>query len=310
MKFREERGIGYCGLACVLCSYDGDCPGCKARITTGHECSAGKCAVDMAVAGCYACPEFDTCGEGMPHGKRSRVFNLFAREFGEQALIDRLRINFENGITYHTPGKSPGDYDKLETEDEIFQLLRHGRNDPYAKCPVYEDERFLLRLVEMDDAESLLPCYSQPTDSVIANSFNCTYGYGSQTLEEMRDFIRRWLEAYHERGFVRWSVVDKCTDAAVGTIELFSFNKNGILRLDLSGDYENTESIKKILSLLLPGAFTLFGCAKMTTKVAPVAKERMAALSEMGFRSSEEKILRGDVSYDGFWILEQENLNG
>lgn len=28
MEFREERGSAYCGMACVLCDYDGhdDCP--------------------------------------------------------------------------------------------------------------------------------------------------------------------------------------------------------------------------------------------------------------------------------------------
>jgi hypothetical protein len=127
MAFREERGIGYCGLACVLCSYD-DCPGCKEKIAAGDDCSAGKCAAEMAVAGCSICPKYDTCEEGMPHGKRSRAFNRYAREFGEQALIDRLRVNFENGLTYHTPDQTPGDYDKLETEEEIYQLLRHGQN--------------------------------------------------------------------------------------------------------------------------------------------------------------------------------------
>ena len=147
MKLREERGIGYCGLACMLCGYDDKCPGCKKRIAAGHDCSAGKCATDMGVAGCCACPAYDACGEGMPHGKRSRVFNRYAIEFGEQALIDRLRINFENGITYHTTDNTPGDYDKFETEEEIYQLLRYGQNDPYAKCPEFDTEHFHLRQV-------------------------------------------------------------------------------------------------------------------------------------------------------------------
>jgi len=254
----------------------------------------------------------------MPHGKRNRVFNRYAREFGERALIDRLRVNYENGITYHTPDKSPGDYDKLETEEEIYRLLRYGWNDPYTKCPAYESEHFLLRLVSMGDVEALLPCYSQPTDSVITNSFNCTYGYGAQTIEEMRDFIRRWLEAYRERGFVRWSVVDKSTNIAVGTIELFNrgkaadyFNNCGILRLDLSGEYERTSIIEEILSLLLTNAFMLFDCAMIAAKMAPTAKERIAAMGKLGFHPIDEQITKGDgTHYDGFWILERQNLNG
>ena len=134
MKFREERGIGYCGLACVLCS-DEDCLGCKANGTNGDGCSVSKCGMDKGVDGCYACPDYQSCEEGMLQGKRSRAFNRYAQEFGEPALIERLRINYENGITYHTPDKSPGDYDVLETEDEIYRLVRYGISDPYKKCP-------------------------------------------------------------------------------------------------------------------------------------------------------------------------------
>jgi len=127
MEFHEKRGIGYCGLACVLCSSK-DCPGCAVGIANGGDCSSGKCAAEKCVDGCYACPEYDTCPEDMPHGRRSRAFNRYAREFGKQALINRLRTNYENGITYHKPDKTPGNYDVLETEEEIYQLLRYGRN--------------------------------------------------------------------------------------------------------------------------------------------------------------------------------------
>jgi len=71
----------------------------------------------------------------MPHGVRNRAFNRYAREFGKQALIERLRVNCENGIMYHAPGKTSGDYDVLETEYEIYRLLRYGRNNPYTKNP-------------------------------------------------------------------------------------------------------------------------------------------------------------------------------
>ena len=124
MKFREERGIGYCGLACVLCSNE-DCPGCAAKIAGGEECSIAKCMEKKSVTGCYACTDTH-CGEAMHQNKRIRAFNRFAREFGTQALIERLRINHDHGIVYHRPGASAGDYDVLETEDDIYRLVRFG----------------------------------------------------------------------------------------------------------------------------------------------------------------------------------------
>ena len=129
VKFREERGIGYCGLACVLCSVE-DCPGCAAK--SGDDCSLRICAVEKGVDGCFACSMYP-CDEKMHQGKRNRAFNRYTQNFGRQAMIDHLRINYENGIVYHEPDKSQGDYDKLETEDEIYRLLRYGRNEMSAQ---------------------------------------------------------------------------------------------------------------------------------------------------------------------------------
>lgn len=127
MEFREERGISHCGLACVLCREDENCPGCVAKLASGHNCPTGICATKKGVDGCYSCPDYP-CGDKMLQGKRKQAFMRYAREFGKQALIDRLRINHENGIIYHTPGcLTPGDYNILETEDEIYNLLRFGK---------------------------------------------------------------------------------------------------------------------------------------------------------------------------------------
>ena len=35
-------------------------------------------------------------------------------------------------------------------------------NDPYKKCPVFETESFILRLVEKNDAKDLLDLFDNP----------------------------------------------------------------------------------------------------------------------------------------------------
>ena len=169
MAFREERGIAYCGMACVLCRFDGyeDCRGCaadynkKADAPIVIKCAEGKgvegcfacqdypcgnenddcfvkqCARKKGVDGCFTCPEYP-CGKswGPLHNKRNNAFLSYARDFGKQALIDRLRINDEHGIKYQRPdcnGCFPahncaGDYDVFDTEDEVYQLLHRGRD--------------------------------------------------------------------------------------------------------------------------------------------------------------------------------------
>ena len=125
MSFCKKRGIGYCGLACVVCAY-ADCPGCVGKIADGDDCAIGKCAVQKGVEGCYACPDYP-CDKDMFKHKRIRAFNRYAQDFGKDALIERLYIHDKNGVQYHKPDNSAGDYDVLETEDDIYNFLRDSR---------------------------------------------------------------------------------------------------------------------------------------------------------------------------------------
>ena len=116
--------------------------------------------------------------------------------------------------------------------------------NPYKQCPTYANDRYLLRLVESADAPDLLKVYSDELAVPIFNSDNC-YGddFHYRTLHRMQEAIDFWLKEYTEEKYVRWSIVDRVSDAAIGTIELFNrsaddfFDNCGILRLDLRSDY-------------------------------------------------------------------------
>jgi GNAT superfamily N-acetyltransferase len=130
MEFKEERGIAYCGKVCVLCRLKGheDCHGCAATVNGREDdCFIRQCVRKKGIDGCCVCGDYPCCKDYLPlQNKRKKAFLRYAREFGKQALIDRLHINYENGITYQ---ESSGDYDALETEYEIYKLLRYGRKE-------------------------------------------------------------------------------------------------------------------------------------------------------------------------------------
>lgn len=287
MDFQEQRGIGYCGLACVLCSYE-DCPGCAVKIADGHDCSAGKCAAEKGLDGCYTCPDYDSCTEGMPHGKRSIAINHYAKNYGKQALIERLRINYENGITYHKPDKTAGDYDKLETEGDIQRLVRFGTHNPYIKCPVFHTENFMLRLVTLDDTEDLMKCYSDPKAQKLFNSANCTSDFCFKSLNELHKYIRCWLDAYERQEFIRYAIVDKTANRAVGTIEMFGMigqykAETGILRLDIISEFETERYLAELISLCITEFFLMFDVSHIVTLAIPEAENRIKSLKQMGF---------------------------
>ncbi len=291
MDFRMERDLALCGLACVLCS-ETDCLGCKARgCAMGSDCSVYKCAMGKGLDGCYQCDQFP-CGEGMLQGVRNRAFNRYARRFGKEDLLNRLRINRENGISYHNPGGLKGDYDAFETEGEILRLLRFGTHDPYAKCPEFDTEHFALRLVRMEDAEDLLACYSDPKAQPLFHREGCTSDFRYQRLEEMQECIAFWLEGYRVEGYVRFAIIDKASAHAIGTIEMFGKvgqykTPSGILRLDIASKYEKEPYLSELFSLCAAEFFPLFDVEEMMTKAIPSAGARIAAVSALGFAPRE-----------------------
>lgn len=183
---------------------------------------------------------------------------------------------------------------------------------PYEKCPVFENENYILKLVDMIDAPDLLTVYSDEKAVPFFNSDNCGGDdFHYVTLERMQSAIEYWLWEYRRKGFVRWTIYDKNSQRAIGTIELFHrrsedyFNRCGLLRLDLQSDYEQADPIGEILSLILMPAFKLFECQMIATKVPVFALERKVAVEGMGFTASEEKLIGGhDLKiYTDYYVL-------
>lgn len=94
---------------------------------------------------------------------------------------------------------------------------------PYMTCPAFESENYLLRLVEPTDVTDLLNVYSDEKAVPFFNGDNC-HGddFHYTTSERMQGAVDFWTQAYREKWFVRWTIVDKKTQKAVGTIELFN----------------------------------------------------------------------------------------
>ena len=71
----------------------------------------------------------------------------------------------------------------------------------YENCPVFEGERFKLRLVEKSDAKDLLKVYSDEQAVYLFNGDNCDGDdFHYTTLERMQkavDFtLLRWIKSF------------------------------------------------------------------------------------------------------------------
>ena len=122
---KRELGLGRCGLACCLCAKNDSCKGCNSEDCPDHDwCANRKCSLEKGIGHCYECPE--NCREGMQANIRPYAFGLFARRYGEEALLDCLEANEKRGIVYHREGLS-GDYDGFEDIEALFDFIRAGR---------------------------------------------------------------------------------------------------------------------------------------------------------------------------------------
>lgn len=188
--------------------------------------------------------------------------------------------------------------------------------DVYEKCPVLENDDFKIRLIEEQDTDDLLEVYSDKLALPFFNSDNC---HGSNfycaVREHMESAVKYWLIEYHEnRGFVRFTIVDRKKGKAVGTIEMFRreaedyYDDCGILRLDVGSVCEKTEVIYGVLSLVTEPFFDWFGCSKIATKAPVYAVDRIEALKKAGFVKSDEPLIGHDKKtlYYDYWVIQNK----
>lgn len=181
--------------------------------------------------------------------------------------------------------------------------------DVYENCPTFENEKYFLRMVTDEDVDDLLKVYSDIQAVPLFNSDNC-HGddFHYETIERMKQAIDFWSFSYKNHYFVRWAIVEKSVQKAVGTIELFNrtsedyFNNCGILRLDLSSNYENATDIKSILSLITEPAYDLFGCNLLAMKAVKNQLDMMEQNMITILREAE--LWRCETEF-GIWIFSE-----
>lgn len=184
----------------------------------------------------------------------------------------------------------------------------------YEKCLIFENDDYLLRLVEEKDTSDLLEVYSDKNALPFFNSDNCNGdNFYYPTEERMYEAVKFWLSAYENRWFVRLAIIDKSVSKAIGTVELCyrvsddEFNGDGIFRLDVKSDYEEESALFNIISLIIPPTFELLNCSEIITKVPIYAVERLNAVQKFGFTKSAHLMVgtHDRYAYNGYWTIQK-----
>ena len=181
----------------------------------------------------------------------------------------------------------------------------------YEACPIFESERFILRLFEDNDCDDLLKVYSDKNALPFFNSDNCDGdNFYYSTRERMADTIGFWHMAYENGWFVRLSIVEKTAASVIGTVECClrvsddAFDHMGILRVDVRSDYEEENVLYELFSLITPKLDEMLGCNGVLTKAPNYAVERIKAIRKAGFTKSEYLLIgKTGYAYDGYWTI-------
>lgn len=121
--FDRSKGIAFCGLACCVCSENETCAGCRNDGCKDRTwCRSYNCCREKGLEGCWQCGSFP-CDFSMFDKLRVRAFVKYIARYGEESLIRALKANEERGVIYHYDGLLIGDYDLLQSEDGIMDLL-------------------------------------------------------------------------------------------------------------------------------------------------------------------------------------------
>ena len=73
---------------------------------------------------CFECEK--DCRSGLLSKIKPYAFTLFAKRYGEEALLDCLERNECSGVIYHRQGIT-GDYDDFEDIEMLMEFIKTGR---------------------------------------------------------------------------------------------------------------------------------------------------------------------------------------
>ena len=119
---KRELGIARCGLACCLCE---KCSGCNSGECSGQAwCEIRNCSISKGVSNCFKCEE--DCKKGLLNKLKPYAFDLFAKRYGVEHLLDCLEENEKRGIVYHRSGIT-GDYDDFDDVEKLIEFIKTGQ---------------------------------------------------------------------------------------------------------------------------------------------------------------------------------------
>lgn len=176
----------------------------------------------------------------------------------------------------------------------------------FEKCPEYQSEHFYIRQMKMTDADELFQCYSNPKAAKYFNGDCCSDDFYYTDYSKFQMCMEYWEERYRAKDFVRFTILNREKEEAIGMIEIcpsYKYSADGfcmgILRMDLRPEYEIEEAVQELLNLILENVYSDFGVKSVIIKAQEYAHVRRKALKKLHFVSAKEEC---NISFNDYFI--------
>ena len=122
----------------------------------------------------------------------------------------------------------------------------------------------------------------------------------------MRSCIRFWLDEYEKKYYVRFAIIPKMENQAIGTVEIFG-GEFGVLRIDWARKYNLEDKFIEIVRVAIDSFINDFGIGSIKIKTSNI-QERIGCLERLGFIPF--KTFRNDLGYHEYnkWVRWQVNI--
>ncbi len=166
----------------------------------------------------------------------------------------------------------------------------------FEQCPVYQSEHFLLRKMDMQDAEGLFQCYSNPEAAKYFNGDCCGDDFYYTDFIQFVKCMEFWESRYREKDFVRFTAMDTGLEKIIGMAEIcpsYKYSADGhcmgILRLDLLPEYETEKEIQGLMEMILGHVYEDFQVRCVPMKAQEDALTRRKVLKNLHFVPAQDE---------------------
>lgn len=177
-----------------------------------------------------------------------------------------------------------------------------------------ENNRYRIRIVREKDLIDLFNIYSNKENIIYLNKDDCNGDdFYYESIDKLEKKYLFWKEAYKNKWFVRYSIIDKVNKKVIGMLELMpiksydSFNESILFRLDLLLKYEKEEFISEIITLCKKNILKNCKYRKIIIKCDPKMNERYNSLISLKFKQSKRLYIGAEDNkqYKNYYVLKK-----